>query len=85
MRHGFWLNLLFICVGVVLGSLVTELCAGVDALSFLSYGIDFGMAAPAVLNLQVLTLTFGLTLRLNIAVILFVTLAVVIGNRIFRR
>lgn len=51
MRHGFWLNLLFICVGVVLGSLVTELCAGVDALSFLSYGIDFGMAAPAVLNL----------------------------------
>lgn len=37
-----WALVLLILVGVVLGGLIGKLCAGVPALSWLSYGQSFG-------------------------------------------
>ena len=85
MRKNFWLNLFLICVGVVVGTLAANLCAGIPMLSWLAYGMNFGMAAPATIDLQVITLTFGISLNLNIAVILFITLSVLLGNLIARK
>ncbi len=75
-----WLNLLLVCIGVVLGTLAAKLCDGVPALSFLGFGMDFGISEPLVLDLQVLTITFGLMLHINVATILFVILSLVIGR-----
>ena len=85
MRKGFFLNLFLICIGVVLGTLTAEMCRTIPPLSWLAYGMEFGMAAPATLDLRVITLTFGFTLNLSIAVILFILLAVLLGNLIARR
>lgn len=41
-----WALVLLILVGVVLGGLIGKLCAGVPALSWLSYGQSFGFVNP---------------------------------------
>ena len=50
MKKGFWLNFFLICVGIVTGSMVAEMTSGIPALSWLSYGLDFGMKSPLVLD-----------------------------------
>lgn len=75
------MTLLFICAGIVVGSMVGELTAGVPVLKWLSYGLDFGTASPVTLDLHVLEVTFGITVRITVSHILFVVLAVVIGRR----
>ena len=85
MKKNFWLNLFLICVGVFVGTLAANLCADIPFLSWMAYGMDFGMAAPATVNLQVISLTFGIALNLNISVIIFITLSVILGNLIARK
>lgn len=85
MRKNFWLNLFLVCVGIVVGTLAANMCADIPLLSWLAYGMEFGMAAPTTLNLQVITVTFGITLNLSISVILFIVLAVLLGNLIARK
>lgn len=79
MRRSFWFNLFLVCVGIVVGTLAADMCAGIPLLSWLSYGMSFGIPAAA-LNLHVIDITFGLTLNLNIAVILFIVLSVWLGH-----
>ena len=73
-----WLLSLFILKGIVLGGLIAELTAGVHALSWLSYGQSFGLDSPLVLDLGVLVLTFALQIKITIASIIGVILAIVI-------
>lgn len=79
MRRSFWFNLFLVCVGIVVGTLAADMCAKVPLLSFLSYGMSFGIPT-ASLNLHVIDITFGLSLNLNIAVILFIILSVWLGH-----
>lgn len=76
------LLLLFICIGVVLGTLIAQLTADIPWLSWLAFGTEFGLKSPVVLNLGVLTLTFGLVIDLNVAVILFILIALLIGKKL---
>lgn len=85
MRKRFWLNFFLICVGIVIGSMVAELTAGIGALSWLSYGLDFGLASPFVLNMSVLHLTFGISVKITVSSIIFVALSLVLGKLIARK
>ncbi len=76
--------LFFVCAGIVIGSLIAHLSEGVSFLNWLNYGLDFGITSPFVLDLSVLTLTFGLTFRLNIAIITFVIIGVLVGLAVTR-
>ena len=76
------LILLFICIGVVLGTLVAQLTAGIPWLSWLAFGTEFGLKTPVVLDLGVLTLTFGFVIDLNVAVIIFVLIALIVGKKV---
>ncbi|MDD6798887.1 MAG: DUF4321 domain-containing protein [Firmicutes bacterium] len=71
--------LLLVCVGVVLGSLLAHFTASVPALSWLSFGLKFGLTSPLVLDLSFLVLTFGLTIDLNVAVVICLCLSLFIG------
>ncbi len=73
-----WLLWLFILIGIVLGGLIAELTAGVPALGWLSYGQGFGLDSPLVLNLGVIVLTFALQIKITVASIIGVILAIVI-------
>jgi hypothetical protein len=79
MRRSFWFNLFLVCVGIVVGTLAADMCAKIPLLSWLSYGMSFGIPT-ASLNLHVIDVTFGLSLNLNIAVILFIVLSVWLGH-----
>lgn len=73
---------LLICIGVVIGMFAANLTESIPWLSWLSFGREFGLTSPFVLNLGVIVFTFALTLNLNISVIIFVTLSLFIGSRI---
>lgn len=76
-----WMLLLFIFIGVVLGGLIADVTAGVPALSWLSYGNTFGMnnsGNPLILDLGILVITFALQIKITVASIVGVVLAIVV-------
>ena len=83
--QSFWINLLLVLTGVVLGSAVARLTAGGKYLAWLSYGLDFGTAAPATLDLGVFTLTVGVRLTITVATIIFVALSLLLGRLIIKK
>ena len=85
MRKYFWYNLLFILIGVVLGSLVSSLSSGVSFLSWLSFGKSFGIESPFMLDLSILKITFALMINLNVSTIIFIILSLLIGNTIIKK
>ena len=78
----FWILLLLLLSGVVLGGFVGDLAQTVPWLSWLGFGQYFGLDSPLIINLGVLVVTFGLTIRITMAGILGVVLALVIYRMI---
>jgi len=73
-------NFFLVLVGIVLGTFVGYICKDVNALSWLAYGVDFGLETPFILNLGILRLTFGFSIDLTLSVVIFVVLSLVIGR-----
>lgn len=72
----FWVLLVFLLCGIVIGGLLGELTHGISWLSWLSYGQSFGLSNPLTLDLGVLQLTFGLMFKINIASIIGIVIAI---------
>lgn len=70
--------LLLVLAGIVLGGFIGELTSNVSFLSWLSYGQSFGLSDPLVLNLGILVLTFGLKIKITIAGIIGILIAILI-------
>ena len=73
-----WALFLLILTGIVLGGFIGMLADGVSFLIWLSYGQAFGLQNPVVLNLGVMSITFGLSIEINIASILGMILSIII-------
>lgn len=73
-----WALVLMILAGIVLGSFIATLTDGISWLSWLSFGQTFGFQNPIILDLGVLVLTFGLTIKITIASIIGIIIAAVI-------
>lgn len=73
-----------ICCGIVVGSLVASLASSSELLWWLAYGLDFGLTTPFVLDLSVIRLTFGITLDLNISVVIFTVIALLVTRKLYR-
>ncbi len=54
---------------------------GVDFLWWLGYGQEFGFTEPLVLNLSIITLTFGAEFKINIASIIGIAIALFIYRK----
>lgn len=78
-----WIAILFIFAGLVIGGLLGEIASQVDWLSWLSYGQDFGINEPLVLNMNVLSLTFAFALHINIASIIGLAIAIFLYKKIY--
>ena len=61
-----WTCLLLILTGIVLGGFIGSLFDN----SWLNYGQTFGLTNPVTLDLGILVITFGLTIRITIASII---------------
>ena len=73
-----WALFLLILAGIVLGGFIGMMAEGVPALSWLGYGQSFGLEGPLTLNLGILVISFGLTIKITIASIIGVVLAIII-------
>ena len=73
-----WTLLILMLSGIVLGGFIGSLTAGIPVLSWLDYGQIFGLSEPVVLNLGILVLTFGLTIKISIASILGIIISIII-------
>lgn len=73
-----WALFLLILTGIVLGGFIGMLAEGVPALSWLGYGQTFGLDQPIILNLGLMIITFGLSIKITIASIVGVVIAIII-------
>ena len=76
INKSFWLLLIFILSGLVVGGLLGELATTVKGLGFLAYGQEFGITEPFVMDVGILRLTLGFIIRINIASIIGLLLSV---------
>lgn len=76
-----WILILFIFCGLVIGGLIGELTQGINGLWWLGYGNSFGLEEPLVLNLSIVKITFALMLKINIASIIGMIIAIFIYKK----
>lgn len=73
-----WVLLILMLAGIVLGGFIGTLTQDSSALGWLNYGQSFGLDSPIVLNLGIMIITFGLSIKITIASILGLILAAII-------
>lgn len=81
-EKNIWVLLVFILSGLVVGGLLGKLASSVPWLWWLSYEQEFGLESPLILDLNILKLTFGLVLKINVASIIGMILAVFIYKKV---
>lgn len=78
MRNkNFWVLLLLMLSGIVLGGFIGNLAEGVSWLSWLNFGQSFGLDSPLILNFGILVITFGLSIKITMASIIGVIIALI--------
>lgn len=65
---------LFIIAAIILGGLIGGACAGINALSWLSYSKNFAFQ-PGTFDIDILSVTFGFSLNVNVAQLIFICIA----------
>jgi hypothetical protein len=78
--------LVILILGALIGSVIGEVIAALAPGGFLetvfSTGVNPGIAPPVVLDLKVLTLTLGLSVKINLASLLGIVLALLIYRKL---
>lgn len=77
-----WVLLLLMLAGVVIGGFLGELLGNLSYFSWLSYGQTFGIIQPLMLDLGVLALQFGLTIRFSIGGIIGILVAFILYKKL---
>lgn len=77
-----WILLIVILSGLVVGGLLGELAGNVNGLWWLAFGQQFGLESPFVLNLSIISITFAFSIKINIASIIGMVLAIFIYRKI---
>ena len=74
MRKNNWTCFLLILAGIVIGGFIGSLFPS----TWLNYGQTFGLSQPMILDLGILSITFGLSIKITIASILGIAAAIII-------
>lgn len=69
-----WTCLLLVLAGIVLGGFIGSLFPS----SFMNFGQTFGLINPLILDFGILSITFALTIKITIASILGIVIALLI-------
>lgn len=69
-----WISLIIVLAGLVLGGFIGTLFPN----SILNYGQTFGLTNPMVLDLGIIVLTFAFTIKITIASILGIVIALLV-------
>lgn len=74
MKKNNWACFLLIMAGIVIGGFIGSLLP----VEWLNYGQSFGLTSPVVLDLGILAITFGLSIRITVSSIIGIVLAIII-------
>ena len=77
-----WILLIFILSGLVIGGLLGELATKVEWLWWLGFGQSFGLESPLVLDLSIIKVTFALMVKINIASIIGIGIALFVYRKV---
>ena len=77
-RKNFWILLIMLLAGIVLGGFMGQLANGISWLSWLNFGQSFGLDSPLVINFGILVITLGLTIKITMASIIGIAIAIII-------
>ncbi|MBI4572065.1 MAG: DUF4321 domain-containing protein [candidate division NC10 bacterium] len=69
-------------IGSVIGEVIGTLAPGGYLEKVFSRGVNPGISPPAILDLRVITLTLGLTVKINLASLLGIVLALLIYRKL---
>jgi hypothetical protein len=75
-REPWWILLVLVAAGAVLGSVLADAVGQFTYLAPLGHSVAIGVDPPVTLDLRVVTLTVGFTVRLNLAIIVGIIVAV---------
>ena len=74
--------ILVILAGIVLGGFIGEYLGSMPFLNWLKYGKEFGFISPLVPDLGVLKITFALTIKFNLGVIIGLIVAIFLYKKL---
>ena len=74
MRKNNWACFLLILAGIVIGGFIGSPFPS----TWLNYGQSFGLSQPLVLDFGILSVTFALSIKITIASILGIAMAIII-------
>ena len=81
-RKNFWILLIMLLAGIVLGGFMGQLANGISWLSWLNFGQSFGLDSPLVINFGILVITLGLTIKITMASIIGIAIDLIIYRMI---
>ena len=81
-RKNFWILLIMLLAGIVLGGFMGQLANGISWLSWLNFGQSCGLDSPLVINFGILVITLGLTIKITMASIIGIAIAIIIYRMI---
>jgi len=77
----FWILLIFLLSGIVIGGLLNEVAIQMGAPTFLTKNYSFGIDTPISLNFEVLKFQLGFIININI----FTIIGMILGIFIYRK
>lgn len=77
-----WIFFLVLFCGIVVGGFIGESLGGFQYLTWLDYGVDFGVTPPFGLDLKVITLTLGFTVKISLAGIIGMIISIIIYRKL---
>lgn len=81
-EKNFWILLIFILAGLVIGGLIGEIAGRSGGLWWLGYAQEFGLTQPVALDLSILKISFGFSVKINIASIIGIGISLLIYRKI---
>jgi hypothetical protein len=75
-RNPWYVLLVIVLLGGLLGSVIAEAVVGYPVLGFLAREVRAGIDPPITLDLRIVSVTLGGILRLNLAMVLGVIVAI---------
>ncbi len=74
MRKNSWACFLLILAGIVIGGFIGSLFPS----TWLNYGQTFGLSSPIIFDIGIMSVTFGLTIKITVASIIGIAIAIII-------
>lgn len=77
-----WVLCLLILAGIVVGGFIGEYLGKFPYMEWLRYGKTFGLAQPLLLDLDLICIQFGLTIKFSIAGIIGMIISIFIYKKL---